>query len=148
MVVLLPKKIDGLAELEKTLTAAKVADWLPKLREQEVSVSLPKFKMTSEFSLKDTLSAMGIKQLFNPNGADLSGMNGQRDLFVSAVVHKAYVDVNEEGTEAAAATAVVVTLAAAPAHPEFRADHPFVFLIRDNHSGSVLFLGRVANPQG
>ena len=148
MVVLLPKKIDGLADFEKTLTAAKVADCLPKLREQEVSVSLPKFKMTSEFSLNDTLNAMGIKQLFNANGADLSGMDGQRDLFVSAVVHKAYVDVNEEGTEAAAATAVVVALAAAPAHPEFRADHPFVFLIRDNRSGSVLFLGRVANPQG
>jgi serpin B len=148
MIVLLPKKIDGLAEFEKTLTAAKVADWLPKLRQQEVMVSLPKFKMTSEFSMKDTLAAMGIKQLFNANGADLSGMDGQRDLFVSAVVHKAYVDVNEEGTEAAAATGVIVALAAAPAHPEFRADHPFVFLIRDNHTGSVLFLGRVANPQG
>jgi serpin B len=148
MVVLLPKKIDGLAEFEKTLTAAKVADWLPKLREQEVLVALPKFKMTSEFSMKDTLSAMGIKQLFSANGADLSGMNGQRDLFVSAAIHKAYVDVNEEGTEAAAATAVVAKLAAAPVHPIFRADHPFVFMIRDNHSGSILFLGRVANPQG
>jgi serpin B len=148
MVVLLPNKIDGLAEFEKTLTAAKVADWLPKLREQEVMVSLPKFKMTSEFSMKDTLAAMGIKQLFNPNGADLSGMDGTRNLFVSAVVHKGYVDVNEEGTEAAAATGVVVTLRAAPAHPVFRADHPFLFLIRDNRSGSVLFLGRVANPQG
>ena len=148
MVVLLPKKIDGLAEFEKTLTAAKVAEWLPKLREQEVSVSLPKFKMTSEFSLKDTLSAMGIKQLFSPNSVDLSGMNGERDLYVSAVVHKAYVDINEEGTEAAAATGVVVALRAAPAHPVFRADHPFVFLIRDNRSGSMLFLGRVANPQG
>src|SRR6516164_4494543 len=79
MVVLLPNKIDGLAEFEKTLTAAKVADWLPKLREQEVMVSLPKFKMTSEFSMKDTLAAMGIKQLFNPNGADLSGMDGTRN---------------------------------------------------------------------
>jgi serpin B len=145
MVVLLPKKVDGLADFEKTLTAAKVSEWLPKLREQEVVVALPKFKMTSEFSLKDTLAAMGIKQLFTA-GADLSGMNGKRDLFVSAVVHKAYVDVNEEGTEAAAATGVAVKLAAAPIRTEFRADHPFVFLIRDNHSGSVLFLGRVVNP--
>jgi serpin B len=149
MIVLLPKKIDGLVEFEKTLTAAKIADWFPKLHEQKVIVSLPKFKMTSEFMLKDTLSAMGIRQLFDPNGADLSGMDGQRDLYVSAVVHKAYVDVNEEGTEAAAATGVVVrTLSSRPPPPEFRADHPFVFLIRDNHSGSVLFLGRVANPAG
>jgi serpin B len=147
MVVLLPKKIDGLGDLEKTLTADKVAAWLPKLREQEVAVSLAKFKMTSEFSLKDTLSAMGMKQIFSAATADLSGMDGKRDLYVSAVVHKAYVDVNEEGTEAAAATGVVVTLRAAPAHPEFRADHPFVFLIRDNHSGSILFVGRVVNPQ-
>jgi serpin B len=146
MVVLLPKKIDGLGELEKTLSADKLADWLPKLREQEVGVSLPKFKMTSEFSLKDTLAAMGMKQLFNAATADLSGMNGKPDLFVSAVIHKAYVDVNEEGTEAAAATGVVVTLKAA-AHPFFQADHPFAFLIRDNHSGSILFLGRVVNPQ-
>jgi serpin B len=73
--------------------------------------------------------------------------NGRRDLFVSAVIHKAYVDVNEEGTEAAAATGVVVKRAAAPVRAEFRVDHPFVFLIRDNHSGSNLFLGRVVNPQ-
>jgi serpin B len=147
MVVLLPKKIDGLGELEKTLTAAAVAEWLPKLREQEVAVSLPKFKSTSEFSLNDTLETMGIKQLFAAGAADLSGMDGKRDLFVSAVVHKAYVDVNEEGTEAAGATSVVVKLEAAPFRPEFRADHPFVFLIRDNHSSSTLFLGRVVNPQ-
>jgi serpin B len=148
MVVLLPKKLDGLAELEKTLTAAKLSEWLPKVREQEVEVALPKFKMTSEFSLKNTLAAMGMKQLFDPGQADLSGMNGERNLFVSAVVHKAFVDVNEEGTEAAAATGVAVKLAAAPVRNVFRADHPFVFLIRDNHSGSVLFLGRVVNPQG
>src|SRR5262249_14537626 len=104
MVVLLPKKIDGLAEFEKTLTAAKVAEWLPRLREQEVAVSLPKFKVTSEFSLKDTLAAMGMPSAFSQTKADFSGMDGTRELYISAVVHKAYVDVNEEGTEAAAAT--------------------------------------------
>jgi len=147
MVVLLPKKIDGLGELEKALTPGKVAEWLPKLRQQEVAASLPKFKATSEFSLADTLSAMGTKQLFRQGTADLSGMNGQRNLFVSAVIHKAYVEVNEEGTEAAAATGVIVKEDAAPVRAEFRADHPFFFLIRDNHSGSILFIGRVVNPQ-
>jgi serpin B len=79
--------------------------------------------------------------------ADFSGMDGERDLFVSAVIHKAYVDVNEEGTKAAAATGVLMTRAAVRIHPVFRADHPFVFLIRDTRSGSILFLGRLANPQ-
>jgi serpin B len=85
---------------------------------------------------------------FSANAADFSGMNGKRDLFISAVIHKAYVDVNEEGTEAAAATAVTIGLASVgPARiPVFRADHPFLFLIRDNHSGSILFIGRVMNP--
>jgi serpin B len=80
--------------------------------------------------------------------ADFSGMNGKRDLFISAVVHKAFVDVNEEGTEAAASTAVVMSRSSARLEPvaSFRADHPFVFLIRDRRTGSILFLGRVMNP--
>jgi serpin B len=147
MVVLLPKKVDGLAQLEQTLAADKLAGWLGKLREQEVVVSLPKFKTTCEYSLKGPLEALGLKKAFGST-ADFSGMNGKsRDLFLTAVVHKAFVDVNEEGTEAAAATAVVVTLSAAmPVRAEFRADHPFVFLIRDTRTDSVLFLGRIVNP--
>jgi len=86
-----------------------------------------------------------MADLFSPR-ADLSGMDGARDLFVSAVIHKAYVDVNEEGTEAAAATGGVVGLTAFRPPPVFRADHPFLFLIRDNHSGGILFLGRVVDP--
>jgi serpin B len=147
MVVLLPKKVDGLAELEKNLTAARLTQWLGKLHEQEVIVTLPKFKATSEFSLGDTLSAMGMPLAFTPGMADFSGMNGSRNLFIQAVVHKAFVDVNEQGTEAAASTGVAVGLASAPIRTEFRADHPFVYLIRDTHSGSILFLGRMANPQ-
>jgi serpin B len=147
MLVLLPKNVDGITDFEKTLTAGKLAEWLPKLREQEVIVSLPKFKTTSEFNLTKTLAEMGMPQAFTP-AADFSGMNGERNLFIGVVVHKAYVDVNEEGTEAAAATGVGVKLAGAPVRNEFRADHPFVFLIRANRSGSVLFLGRVLNPNG
>jgi serpin B len=146
MVVLLPKKADGLAELEKSLTADKLAGWLGQAREEEVEVGLPKFQATSEFSLKDQLAALGMKKAFVPGAADFSGMNGRDDLYITAVVHKAFVDVNEQGTEAAAATGVVVGLRATPVRPVFRADHPFVFLIRDTRNDSVLFLGRLVNP--
>jgi serpin B len=146
MVVLLPKKADGLADLEKTLSTDKLADWLAKLHTDEVVVALPKFKLTSQFSLKDTLSAMGMVDAFT-DSADFSGIDGNKNLFISAVIHKAFVDVNEEGTEAAAATAVIAQPTAARINPVFRADHPFLFLIRDKRSGSILFLGRVVNPK-
>jgi serpin B len=145
MVVLLPKKADGLADLEQRLTEANVRGWLEKLRPDEVRVALPRFKVEAGFDLGKTLQAMGMKQAFTAD-ADFSGMDGRRDLFISAVIHKAYVEVNEEGTEAAAATAVIMTRAAARINPVFRADHPFVFLIRDTRSGSILFLGRVVDP--
>jgi serpin B len=90
---------------------------------------------------------MGMPLLFTPGQADLSGMNGARNLFVGAVVHKAFVDVNEEGTEAASATGVVVARGEAPVRTQFVADHPFVYLIRDNHSGRILFLGRLVDPR-
>jgi serpin B len=148
MVILLPKKLDGVSELEKGLTCETIAGWLAKLRKREVQVSLPKFKMTSEFELVEVLASMGMPDAFSTK-ADFSGMSGNKDLFISAVVHKAYVEVNEEGTEAAAATGVGMKLTSvAPPPPVFKADHPFVFLIRDNHTGSILFLGRMANPAG
>jgi serpin B len=149
MVVLLPTKVDGLAEFEKKLTAAHLAEWLGKLRTDEVNVTLPRFKMTREFSLKQALEALGMRKAFVPGRADFTGMSGSgRKLFIQAVVHKAFVDVNEEGTEAAAATGVVVGLASAriPPTPVFRADHPFLFMIRHNRTGSILFMGRVTNP--
>ena len=147
MIILLSKEFDGLDEFEKTFTAENISKWLGKLRNRKVIVSIPKFKMTSQFALASVLKSMGMIDAFSPN-ADFSGMNGRRDLFISAVIHKAYVDVNEEGTEAAAATAVTMKLTSVgPAQiPVFRADHPFLFLIRDNHSGSILFIGRVMNP--
>ena len=139
MVVLLPRKVNGLADLEKSLTAEKLAGWLGKARFERVTVSLPKFKTTSEFDLKEMLSALGMRLAFAP-GADFSGIDGMGGLYIKTVVHKALVAVNEENTEAAAATAVMMQTAARPI-PEFRADHPFVFLIRDMRNGSVLFLG-------
>jgi serpin B len=148
MIILLPKKLDGLNELEETLTLEKLLKWQAKLRKREVFVSVPRFKMTSQFGLAGVLKSMGMREAFSTR-ADFSGMNGKKDLFISAVIHKAYVDVNEEGTEAAAATAVTMTLTAvAPSPtPVFWADHPFLFLIRDNDCGSILFLGRVMNPK-
>ena len=107
---------------------------------------MPKFTMTVQFELAKTLGAMGMPEAFSES-ADFSGMTGGKDLFISAVAHKAFVEVNEEGTEAAAATGVAMRLTAAPAPPPlFRADHPFIFLIRHKPSGSILFLGRVVNP--
>lgn len=148
MVVLLPKEKDGLNDLEASLTPEKLSDWLGKEHPQKVNVFFPKFKMTQQFNLTQTLEAMGMTAPFSRQ-SDFSGMDGTHDLFISAVVHKAYVDVNEEGTEAAAATGAAIAARAVHAPqpvPVFRADHPFIFLIRDTHSGSILFLGRMMDP--
>jgi len=148
MVVLLPKKTDGIAELGKDLTADNLVKWLQQIRQREVIVTVPKFKMTSKFSLGQVLQSMGMTDAFSDK-ADFSGMTGNRDLFLSAVIHQAYVDVNEEGTEAAAATGAVMSVTSiGPGQtPIFRADHPFLFLIRDKKTDSILFLGRVMNPK-
>ncbi len=134
-----------LADLEKMLTPAKLSEWLGKVRRSKVDTWFPKFKMTSEFSLSRNLQALGMRKAFGD--ADFSGMDGSRRLYLSAVLHKAFVEVNEEGTEAAAATAAVVGLRSArPMGPRFRADHPFIYLIRDKATGSILFLGRYVTP--
>jgi serine protease inhibitor len=148
MFVLLPKDVDGLAALEKNLSEKSLKTMTTGLERQQVEVFLPKFKTTSSFEMSKTLAAMGMPQAFS-SGADFSGMTGNRELFISAVVHKAFVDVTEEGTEAAAATGIVMARSARPqSHPIFRADRPFLFLIRDTRTGSVLFLGRLVNPKG
>lgn len=148
MVILLPKENEGISQLEAELTAESLAQWLDAIGTRDVIVTIPKFRMTSKFAMESVLRAMGMTEAFSKN-ADFSAMTGERDLFISAVVHQAYVDVNEEGTEAAAATGVVMKLTSvAPELPPiFRADHPFLFLIRDKTSGSILFLGRLMNPQ-
>jgi serine protease inhibitor len=149
LVILLPDATDGLPSLERQLTAANLLAWLKALdaeAEVEIPLFLPKFKLNCRLDLAKDLAAMGMPAAF-AGGADFSGMDGARDLFISDVVHQAFVEVNEQGTEAAAATAVVMTkgLALRPT-PVFRVDHPFLFLIRDNQTGSLLFLGRVTNP--
>jgi serpin B len=148
MVVVLPRAKDGLGALESSLSLAKLDGWLNSLAQRRVEISLPRFKLTAEAELKDALSALGMPAAFVAGEADFSGMTGTRELVISAVLHKAFVEVEEKGTEAAAATGVVMaraSVALAPP-PVFRADHPFLFLIRDNRNGTILFLGRLVRP--
>ncbi len=150
-IVVLPDAIDGLPALEEKLTLKNLTGWMATLGRQKVDVFLPRFQLTSQFSLNRALEEMGMPQAFDQGQADFSGMSTEEKLFISAVVHKAFVDLNEQGTEAAAATAVVMRALAVmvPKPPAvFRADHPFLFLIVDNRTRSILFLGRVVNPQG
>jgi len=149
MVVLLPKKPDGLGELEKSLTWKNLDTWLAGVAPHEVELSLPKFTFTSHLGLAQTLRAMGMKDAFDAD-ADFSGISSSDRLYVQNVIHQAFIAVDETGTEAAAATAVVMGLMAIREPQEkvvFKADHPFVFLIRDNASGAILFMGRVMNPK-
>jgi serpin B len=148
MLVVLPKKKDGLSELEKNLSQKRLKEWSSSMGKREIIVYMPRFKVTSELRLDQMLASMGMPDAFNHGKADLSGMDGKKDnLFIGVAIHKAYVDVNEEGTEAAAATAVGIQTTSMPAPtPVFRADHPFLFMIRHNSTGAILFMGRVVNP--
>jgi serpin B len=152
MLVLLPRRTCGLAKLESRLSLGELNQWGTALVPQTVKVFLPRFCLTEQFGLADALRSMGMASAFSDTQADFSGISDQRPgLYVSDVIHKAFLDVNEEGTEAAAATAVTMALRCSGFHrpppiPVFRADHPFVFLIRHNESGSILFMGRVVNP--
>lgn len=148
MIILLPKEVDGLKQLGDKLSAQNLKQWKSQLSKKDVLVFLPKFKMTSMFRLDKTLMSLGMVDAFSNSKADFSGMDGRPGwLYIGAVIHKAFVDVNEEGTEAAAATAVVIrTLAIAEPPPVFRADHPFIFLIQENKTESILFMGRVTDP--
>lgn len=145
--VLLPKTAGGLPDLEKSMTREGLAGWFEGLQAHTVEVALPRFRTESSFSLKDVLSRMGMPLAFS-GSADFSGIDDRRDLQLSDVIHKAYVDVTEEGTTAAAATGGMVRTIAmvAPRKLVFRADHPFAFLIRDTKSGATLFAGRLERP--
>ena len=147
LIVLLPKEKTGIIDLEQKLNFENMMAWQSRLRKRKVIVFFPKFKIESQFSLGQTLALMGMPDAFDPELADFSAMVGHKELYISAVIHKAFLEVNEEGSEAAAATGVVVGVTSiAPSPPIFKADHPFVFFIRDNKSQSILFLGRVLNP--
>jgi serpin B len=158
MVVILPKKKDGLPEVEKKLSAKALSQALALLRAATLHVSLPKFKITEQFSLGGELAKLGMQDAFLPKIADFTGMETklrrkEDSLYIYEVLHKAFVEVDEKGTEAAAATAVAADRPnspdAIPTPPiRFRADHPFLFLLRHNATGSILFMGRVYDPRG
>ncbi len=153
MVVFLPKAPDGLPGFEQMPLDSELPAWLGQMRyEQDIVVTLPKFTIRATFQLNAVLQAMGMKHAFDRDTADFSGMSDAKDLYLSAVIHQAFVAIDEQDTEAAAATAVVAPTTSALQHSEppppivFRADHPFMFLIRENRSGVILFMGRIVAP--
>ncbi|XP_063779105.1 serpin B6-like isoform X1 [Pseudophryne corroboree] len=152
MVILLPDDIqdgsNGLEKIEQKLTYEKFADWTnpEKLDKTEVELYLPKFKLEDFYNLESVLSHLGMTDVFDSGKCDLTGMSGNRGLFLSKVVHKSFVEVNEEGTEAAAATAAVVMLRCARIVIKITCDHPFLFFIIHKQSRSILFFGRFTSP--
>jgi len=147
MTLLLPKAGKSMQDAEKYLNAEKFSSLEAGMQESQVNVYIPKFKLETKYFMKDDLFSMGMPIAFS-GSADFSGMTGKKDLTIDQVIHQAFVEVNEEGTEAAAATAITMKLTAmAPSSIKtFRADHPFIFLIQQNSTGNILFLGRLNNP--
>ena len=147
MLVVLPNEINGVSRLEKMVTTEIMSLWLMSVQNTTVKVSIPKFILSQHFELKDVLNKLGISDLFQPDISDLSGLSSVESLYVSHVIHKAHIDVNEQGTEAAAASGVLVQKRSIDLHPEFHANHPFLFFIYHKSSSAVLFIGRVKQPK-
>ena len=150
MLIFLPKD-DNLKALENSLSVKKLSKWKQDLKEQRVDIFIPKFKFETKYFMADALREMGMPTAFS-DSADFSGMTGKQDLKISDVIHQAFIEVNEEGTEAAAATIGLMHTTGSgpekePKIPVFRADHPFIFLIQEKATGNILFLGRVVDPR-
>ena len=144
MLLLLPA--ESLNAIEPTLTAEKLEEYKSQMKETELDlISLPKFELDAKYLMNETLKALGMPTAFSEN-ADFSGMTGNKDLFIGFVIHQAYVKVDEEGTEAAAATGVGMELTAVMPKDVFKADRPFIFIIQEKETGNILFLGRVVDP--
>ena len=150
MVIFLPVKNSGMSEFEKSFDYKYYQDIISSFQPSDVRLSLPKFQTTRSIDLGTTLSKMGMPLAFSQTDADFSGMTGKRDLYITKVIHQAFIHVDEKGTEAAAATVVLMGLMAMrnPIEPKiFNADHPFIFLIKDNTSGSIFFMGKIMKPE-
>jgi len=143
MLILLPKTRFGLSDLEKDIGPSLLNEIRGGLREQTVDVYMPRFELRTDYELSDALKEMGMASAFSEGVADFSGMDGTGGLFMDLVAHQAFVRVDEGGTEATAATGVVVILGI---HKTFRADHPFLFIIQQTETGNILFMGRVIDP--
>jgi serpin B len=146
MVIILPKFNIPLSRIEEDLSMERLESWLSELSKQEVDVYIPRFKLESRFILNEPLQKLGMVDAFDEDLADFSGMTTQSKLHISKVIHQSFVEVNEEGTEAAAATAVIMGTKAVIFRPVFQANRPFIFLIRNLRSGSILFIGRLVEP--
>ena len=149
MLIILPREKTGITELEKSFDFKYYNTIIGSLQSGYVRVSIPKFRESDRTYLNNILSKMGMPLAFSSTGADFSGMTGKKDLYISTIIHQAFVNVDELGTEASAATAVIMKLTAIRIPDDakdFTADHPFIFLIKDNTSGSILFTGRILNP--
>ena len=145
MVIILPDSVEY-DSFEDRLSAEKANEIINSLHYTQVELAMPKFEFESEFKMRDTLSQMGMPVAFSL-GADFSGMTGEKDLYIDQVIHKAFVSVDETGTEAAAATAVDMKLTSEPAEPvKVTINHPFIFFIRDIETSTILFVGRIMNP--
>jgi len=150
MLIILPNDKAGLTELSKTLSAKDIIVHDKSKKREDVLVYFPKFRMETNYDLNKSLSALGMPLAFSAD-ADFSNMTGGKDLMISSVIHKAFIDVDEDKTEAAAATAITMKLTSmAPAQKaplEFRADHPFMFIIRCKNDNAILFMGQLTNPE-
>ena len=140
-------QLSNMTQLESILTEEKLQEWRNKLKPETVYIYMPKYTFETSYFLSDYLKSMGMNLPFTWPGADFSGMDGTDLLYIDKVLHKAYIDVYEEGTEAAAATVIsMMARAAMPHYIEFRADHPFIFIIQETETGNILFMGRVTDP--
>jgi len=150
MVVFLPKEEDIATDVDEFIanfTAVSWSDYLERFNSAEIDLSLPKFELEWEMPLNGVLQALGMNAAFNPNTADFSGIADVGNLHISEVLHKTYVKVDEEGTEAAAVTSVTVgTTSGLPENTVMRINRPFAFIIKENKSGTILFMGKVENP--
>lgn len=143
MLIILPNEIDGLRSVEDSLTLENLSNWKNMLQKREIVIHIPKFSLETDYNLKETLPDMGMTSAFNIVHADFSGISGYKGLYISQAIHKAFVDVNEEGTEAAGATAIVMDESGGQL---FKADHPFIFIIQDKKTNSILFIGKIVEP--
>ncbi|MGD0712386.1 MAG: serpin family protein [Bacteroidales bacterium] len=150
MVIFLPKKIDGIDDLENSMNNENYLNTIKSLSPKTINLYIPKFTTKFDFRLDAALKIMGMPFAFDPYKADFSGMSGRKDLYIYHVLHQAYINVNESGTEAAAATAVIIAHYSVMLNNNliiFNADHPFIYLIKDNNTGSILFMGKIMNPK-
>jgi len=145
MIIILPKE-NNITTAELQMSPQNLSNWNLDFNETEVNVEIPKFKFERKYDLVKYLVDMGISDAFMGGIADFSGMDGTNLLFIGKAIHQSFIEVNEEGTEAAAATAIIMELTAMPDTKDFIADHPFIFLIQHEETGAILFMGKVANP--